>query len=112
MPTAAQELGLSTDNQQEARAALSESTASPATAAEAAAAEQQAALDNFGDAQAALEEALEAFGEGEGEQNLFIVTLVESLIFIEYRYKYISRKLTEYLKFIHIYVRVDRYYRI
>ena len=67
VPTAAQELGLSTDNQQEARAALSESTASPETAAETAAAEQQAALENFADAQAALEEALEAFGEGEGE---------------------------------------------
>ncbi|SVA65122.1 uncharacterized protein METZ01_LOCUS117976, partial [marine metagenome] len=71
VPTAAQDLSASTDNQQEARAALSESAASPGSEPAATAAEQQeAALENFAEAKAALEEALESFaesGEGEGE---------------------------------------------
>ena len=48
VPNAAQALGLSTDSQQEARAALS----TPSTNAAAAAAQQASALESFGDAQA------------------------------------------------------------
>ena len=67
VPTAAHQLSLSTDNQQEARAALNEATNNLTATAETAATEQQAALENLSEAQAALEEALEQFTEGEDE---------------------------------------------
>ena len=70
VPTAAQELSSSTDSQQEARAALSDSSASPSDQSSEAASQQEAALEDFAEAKAALEEALEAFaesGEGEGQ---------------------------------------------
>ncbi len=68
VPSAAQDLGESTDSQQQARGVLSDTSATPAEQAAQAPPQQQEALESFVEAKEALEEALEALTEsGEGE---------------------------------------------